>query len=118
MSEYQTDSTARIARFELDYTTRYLKSSSRTEMWKHGKTSIQGCTSVNGTYYFTKSHGESGKSEILKWNGKASSNIVSLGAKYAIGAEDLTYWRDKNRLWSVAEHPNKRMVWAVKATGL
>lgn len=117
VGEYESPATtARIARFDINYQTRLLSTGTRRDMWKIGKTSIQGGVVVNGRFYFTKSHGEGGKSELLVWNGKASGEVVSKGAILPNGAEDLSYWKSKDALYSVGEHPGKRKVFAVKAS--
>jgi hypothetical protein len=116
VGEYARDSSARIARFDIDYQTRFLHTGKRKDIWKIGKTSIQGGVVVKGKFYFTKSHGENGKSELLTWNGKSSSDIVSEGAILPPGAEDLSYWGAKDQLWCLAEHPTKRKLYAVKAS--
>lgn len=114
VGEYQTDTTARIARFDIDYTTRYLSTGVRTEIWLHGKTSVQGGASIDGKYFFTKSHGAAANSELLTWTGSASSDFVSEGSILPPGAEDLSYWAAKDQLWSVGEHPGQRRLYAIK----
>ena len=32
------------------------------------------------------------------------------------GPEDLSYWASHNQLWTLAEHPGKRSVLAIKAS--
>lgn len=116
--EYQESGTAgRIARWDIDYTTRNLSTGKSTEMWRIGEVSIQGAISVNGKYYFTRSRALS-KGKMFKWAGTGTTELVDLGNIFPVGPEDLSYMKSTGELWSCGEHPTTRKLWAVKASAL
>ncbi|GAA5066666.1 hypothetical protein GCM10023259_060300 [Thermocatellispora tengchongensis] len=70
---------------------------------------IQGALSHEGTWYFSQTAGARGNGTLI---------VTRPGEKvtarpYPVGPEDLTCWREKKTVWSVAEFPGRRALFAV-----
>ncbi|NVI91192.1 hypothetical protein HUX53_28925 [Actinomadura sp. BRA 177] len=84
---------------------------------------VQGATRFNGRWYLSRSHGKTGAGTLYTTE-KATSSTTTLkiagSQSLSIGPEDLSYWPNGTpttptlgTLWTVGEHPGKRMVYSV-----
>lgn len=71
---------------------------------------MQGAVTVEGTWYVTRSRGRFGLGHL---------HVGTLGAftthrlALPVGPEDITYWPDRDQLWSLTEYPGRRFVFAM-----
>lgn len=115
---YPGDGT-RLVRFPIDYTTRLLTASS--DGYVHGSaaydvsvTSMQGAIAINGRYYLSTSDGDGNRGDLATFT--PGGSVVMHTDTLPIGPEDLSYWRDKDQLWSLSEYAGSRSVFAVRAS--
>ncbi len=120
VGEYGTGTkTKRLAHYELDPETGLLAGedgvSRPTRLDEAGVGHAQGAVLVDGDYLLTTS------------NGGARLGSVHVGGpgewrrhRWAVpmGPEDLTYWPERDELWSITEHPHRRWVFRMKRSGL
>ncbi|WP_020573878.1 hypothetical protein [Actinopolymorpha alba] len=109
----------RLVRFPLDYTTRLLRASSDgltpgTEAYDMSVTSMQGATAINGKFYLSTSDGDSNKGDLATF--RPGGSVAMHYDTLPIGPEDVSYWGDRDQLWSLTEHPNQRSVFAIRAS--
>jgi hypothetical protein len=118
--EYDADGTGtRVVRYPIDEQTLLLKPSDDgyvhgIEAYRVDIPEMQGATAIAGKFYVSSSRGKSTQGSIYtftKTNGP-TEHIRALPP----GAEDFSYWQSKDQLWTLAEHPNKRSVLAIKAS--
>ncbi|WP_165367958.1 hypothetical protein, partial [Phytoactinopolyspora endophytica] len=116
VSEYGNPGTdTRMARFELDEGTSHIAEDSdgyaRAD-WAYtvGIRGMQGATSVNGTFHIHRSNGSSTRGDVFIWR---PGNVATqhTGA-VPIGPEDVSYWPQRNEIWSQTEYPGMRYVYA------
>ncbi|WP_207393920.1 hypothetical protein [Actinomadura formosensis] len=85
---------------------------------------VQGAMRFNGRWYLSRSHGETGAGTLYTTDPVTSSTTTLTVAKQqdlGIGPEDLSHWQGGSdpanptlgTIWTVGEHPNKRMVYSV-----
>ncbi|MFF9015067.1 hypothetical protein ACF09C_19130 [Streptomyces sp. NPDC014870] len=77
---------------------------------------IQGAAVVNGTYYLSQSRGQANGRMLIARPDTATGRLVETSPRRtsAIGVEDYSVWPGSpNRLWTVTEHPGKRMLFSV-----
>ena len=120
VGEYANPGTGtRLVRFPTDEASHMLTASS--DGFVHGVqaydvsvTSMQGAASLNGKYYLSTSDGKSNKGDLATFvpGGSVTMHTDTL----PIGTEDMSYWKSKNQLWSLAEYAGKRYIYAVRAS--
>jgi hypothetical protein len=78
---------------------------------------VQGAVSYDGRWYLSKTGGgEDGNATLVEAKGSdADSGVLTSDGrrKAAIGTEDLSYWPGRNEIWTVTEHPGKRVIYGV-----
>lgn len=118
--EYDADGGGtRVVRYPIDENTLLPKQSEDgyahgSEAYQVGLRSMQGATAVAGKFYVSSSRGASSQGVIYTFT-KTSGPTAHPNA-LSPGPEDLSFWRAKDQLWTLAEHPGKRSVLAVKAS--
>ena len=86
---------------------------------------VQGATRFNGRWYLSRSRGTSTAGTFYTTEPATSSTTtlqVASSQQLSIGPEDLSHWQSGTDpanpglgdFWTVAEHPGKRMVYAVR----
>jgi hypothetical protein len=87
-----------------------------TEAYRLARNQIQGAVSIDGTWYLSRSDGATTNGQLIVASPDASP-VGSLRATETrpagIGPEDLSYWPDQNRIWTVTEHAGRRMLYGV-----
>jgi hypothetical protein len=76
-------------------------------------TNVQGGVSCNGTYYLNRSRGT--KAGTLYVTGPA---LEGSQQKWLVGPEDTACDSQQGRLWSLGEHPGKRLIAAYELDDL
>jgi len=118
--EYDADGTGtRVVRYPIDESTLMPKQSEDgyahgSEAYQVDLRSMQGATAIAGKFYVSSSRGAS--SQGLVYTFTRTSGPTAHPNALPPGPEDLSYWRVKDQLWTLAEHPGKRSVLAVKAS--
>lgn len=109
----------RVVRFPIDYTTRMLTTSS--DGYAHGSeaydvsvTSMQGATAINGKFYLSTSDGDGNRGDLATFT--PGGSVVMHTDTLPIGPEDVSYWADRDQLWSLSEYPGRRSIFAVRAS--
>ncbi|HEX6025731.1 MAG TPA: hypothetical protein VFZ00_27310 [Solirubrobacter sp.] len=74
---------------------------------------VQGAVSAGGTYYLSRSRGEDTHGQLIPATPKDGKLVAGTARRAGIGPEDLSYWPGRNELWTVTEHPGKRMLYGV-----
>ncbi|KAF2260263.1 secreted protein [Lojkania enalia] len=113
IGEYHAERTnCRLLRFDADYKTRLLKTSSgiatASQAVQHGNTKIQGATSINGKFFLTQSGG-SLITHTWKDRQKKTTGV------FPKVPEDLSYEKDVG-LWTLMEQPGYRHVFAIDSS--
>jgi hypothetical protein len=81
---------------------------------------VQGAVSNAGTWYLSRSRGADSQGQLVPATPSATpTGTLTAGAARdaGIGPEDLSYWPGRDELWTVTEHPGRRMLYAVPAGG-
>lgn len=109
----------RVVRYPLDESTAMLKPSDDgyvhgSEAYQVDIQSMQGATSIGGKFYASSSRGANTQGSVYTFTG--TSGPTAHPSALPPGPEDLSYWPSKDELWTLAEHPGKRSVLAVKAS--
>jgi hypothetical protein len=105
----------RVARWPLDASTGQLKTAEdgkvyASEAYRLPKAHAQGALALNGNWYVMTSAGETSNGKLYKGTpGNVPSSRVA-----GIGPEDLYYWPKRDQIWTVTEHPGKRVLYAVR----
>ena len=107
--------TTRLARYEIDRGTRLLRVDDegvcRPALLEDGGVpGMQGATVVRGTWYVTTSRGRFRLGSV--WVGKPG-DLVEHRHELPVGPEDITYWPERDQLWSLSEYPKARYVFAM-----
>jgi hypothetical protein len=118
--EYDADGTGtRVVRYPIDESTLLLKPSGDgyvhgSEAYQVNIRSMQGATAIGGKFYVSSSRGESRQGSVYTFTktGGPTEHPNALPP----GPEDLSFWRSRDQLWTLAEHPGNRSVLAVKAS--
>jgi hypothetical protein len=76
--------------------------------------SMQGATAIGGRFLVTSSRGTRRRGSIYTFTRTKGPTLHS--GTLPPGPEDLSFWRARNQLWTLAEHPGQRSVLAVKAS--
>jgi hypothetical protein len=108
----------RLARFEIDPATSLLSSTADgrsvpVTLDDAGIFGMQGATVVDGTWFVTTSHGRYRLGSL--WVGQPGS-MRRHQRQLPVGPEDITYWPERDQLWSLSEYPGARYVYAVPRT--
>ncbi|KAL8707774.1 MAG: hypothetical protein Q9220_007226 [cf. Caloplaca sp. 1 TL-2023] len=103
---------SRVARFDLDPTTKLLKVNNddiatASKVFLHGNHRVQGAITVNGRYFLSQSN-EDDPSDIIGFTpGDKSAKEYRV---FPPGAEDLTYDKAADTLWTLTEHAGERYI--------
>lgn len=105
----------RLARFAIDADTSLLSVASDgrsvpVTLEEAGVFAMQGATVVNGTWFLTTSRGRYRLGSI--WVGEPG-NFREHRHQLPVGPEDITYWPERDQLWSLSEYPGARYVFAM-----
>lgn len=107
--------TRRLVRFPFDTTKQALSMqdgfSHPKELVLDGLPHMQGAAVVRGTYYITTSRGKLRRGTL--WVRKPGEPAREFKGVLSVGPEDLTYWPQRDRLWSLSEYPSMRYVYAM-----
>ena len=79
------------------------------EIVADGLAHMQGAALVRGTYYISTSRGGSKPGTL--WVRRPGGDTEPHQGVLAVGPEDLTYWPQRDSLWSCCEYPGKRYVY-------
>ncbi|MEV0086691.1 hypothetical protein [Saccharopolyspora sp. NPDC050642] len=114
----------RVARWNLDGATG-LPSPDGDGIWRAKsalrlpKPRVQGATATDGRWYLSSTGGgTTGPGHFQaalpdKATGAGVLTVDGPDREVAIGVEDLSYWPGKNEVWTVTEHPGKRVLYSV-----
>jgi hypothetical protein len=110
--------TTRLTSFEFDPATTLLTAtpdgrSLPVTVEDAGIFGMQGATVVGGTWYLITSRGRYRLGSV--WVGKPGS-FREHRHQLPVGPEDLTYWPERDQLWSLSEYPGARYVFAMPRT--
>jgi hypothetical protein len=114
--EYGRDGqTTRLARYRFDGSTQLLRADRSGHcrpavLEEGGVPGMQGATVVRGTWYVTTSRGRFRLGSV--WVGQPGE-LVEHRHQLPVGPEDITYWPDRDQLWSLSEYPRARYVFAM-----
>lgn len=107
--------TRRLARLPLDPVSRLPQLGAdgvaRASYAGRGVAGMQGAVEVGGVWQCTTSHGPFGLGSL--WAGHLGALRRSRFAT-PVGPEDLTWWPEQGRLWTVTEHPHRRVLSALR----
>ncbi len=108
--------TRRLVRYPLDPGTFHLaahEDGTSRPVWLDdcGLGHMQGATTVRDTYYVTASRG---RYRLGKMYVGQPGSFRSVPRALPVGPEDIAYWPSTDMLWSLAEYPNRRFVFALK----
>jgi hypothetical protein len=118
--EYDADGTGtRVVRYPIDASSLLLKPSADgyvhgNEAYRVDFPSMQGATAIAGKFYVSSSRRVDTPGVIYTFTKKSGS--TEHARALPPGPEDLSYWQSKDQLWTLAEHPGTRSVFAVKAS--
>jgi hypothetical protein len=118
--EYDADATGtRVVRYPIDESTLLLKPSDDgyvhgSEAYRIDIPSMQGATAIGRKFFVSSIRGASTPGAVYTFT-QTSGPTAHAGA-LPPGPEDLSCWQSKGQLWTLAEHPGKRSVLAVKAS--
>ncbi|MCC5580503.1 hypothetical protein IMZ11_33275 [Microtetraspora sp. AC03309] len=111
--EYLTSGTGRVVRWALAADGTLAADADGTavpvDAYNSPGQKIQGAVSYKGRWYFSQSGGTGANDRLLT----ALPGQVVQERKYPKGPEDLTVWRGKNTVWTVAEKPRGRVIFGV-----
>lgn len=122
VGEYQPDekNPIRMVQFELDYTTRTLRTGADKKTAKgvwafcHDILRTQGAVQANGRIYVSRSNGANTNGDIWGWiPGKGAA--INKGM-VPPGPEDLSYDKRGKKMYTVTEHPGKRYLVTLDST--
>jgi len=114
--EYGRDGqTSRLVRYEVDPVTSLLRADEDgtchpAELLDDGVPGMQGAAVVDGTWFVTTSRGRFRLGSV--WVGRPG-RLVERRHQLPVGPEDITYWPQRDQLWSLSEYPHARFVFAM-----
>lgn len=116
VGEYgSADQSRRIGRFPTDDTTGLLRSGedgrSLPTIEDRGEVRMQGAAVADGTYYLTASQGKMTRGTVYVGT---PGDFRELRHATPIGPEDIVWWPETERFWSVTEHPRRRWIFAMR----
>jgi hypothetical protein len=118
--EYDADGTStRVVRYPIDEQTLLLRPSDDgyvhgNEAYQVNIRSMQGATAIAEKFYVSSSRGASTQGAVYTFT--KTNGPTEHPRALPPGPEDFSYWQSKDQLWTLAEHPNKRSVLAIKAS--
>ena len=105
----------RLIRFSVDATRAALAmaggEAQPLEILLDGLPHMQGAAVVRGCYYLSTSRGSSTSGTL--WVRRPDGQLEQHKGVLAVGPEDLTYWPQRDELWSCCEYPGRRYVYAM-----
>lgn len=113
----------RTVRYHLNETSKLLaENSSRVAgadgAWNIGVDSLQGGVFVSGRLYLSQSDGgptagtDNDRGDLYRYT-PSSGSLVRWGNHLPIGTEDFSYWGSRGELWTTAEYPTLRGLYAL-----
>ena len=111
----RNDMTTRLTRYEIDPTTSLLRAEDDGRavplaLEAGGVEGMQGATVVEGTWFVTTSRGRYRLGSV--WVGRPGE-LREHRWQLPVGPEDITYWPQRDQLWSLSEYPGARYVYAM-----
>ena len=108
--------TRRLVRYPLDPETWHLaghEDGTSRPVWldERGVGHMQGAAVVDGTYYVTTSRGPRSRGRMYVGR---PGHFRRFPRSLPPGPEDITYWPQTDRLWSLTEHPGARFVFSMR----
>jgi hypothetical protein len=105
----------RLARFDIDPSTSLLSvaadgRSVPAALEDAGVLGMQGATVVRGTWFVTTSRGRYRLGSV--WVGRPG-RLREHRHQLPVGPEDVTFWPERDELWSLSEYPGARYVFAM-----
>ena len=109
------DMTTRLVRYEIDPTSSLLHAgddgrSVPLALEDGGVPGMQGAVVVEGTWFVTTSRGRYRLGSV--WVGRPGE-LREHRWQLPVGPEDITYWPERDQLWSLSEYPGARYVFAM-----
>jgi hypothetical protein len=109
------EQTTRLLRYEVDPATSLLRadddgSCHPSELRDDGVPRMQGAAVVDGTWFVTTSRGRFRLGSV--WVGRPG-RLVERRHQLPVGPEAITYWPQRDQLWSLSEYPHARYVFAM-----
>ncbi|WP_353950697.1 hypothetical protein V6K52_13805 [Knoellia sp. S7-12] len=112
----------RTVRYNLDETSQLIAETSTVAgadgAWNIGVDSLQGGVFVNGRLYLSQSDGGSApgtdndRGDVYRYT-PSSGALESWGNHLPVGTEDFSYWGGRGELWTTAEYPTLRGLYAL-----
>ena len=111
----RNDMTTRLVRYEIDPGSALLRAeddgrSVPLALEDGGVPGMQGATVVDGTWFVTTSRGRYRLGSV--WVGRPG-DLRERRWQLPVGPEDITYWPERDQLWSLSEYPGARYVFAM-----
>lgn len=117
-----TQASPRTVRYNLDETSKLIAESSLVAgadgAWDIGVNSLQGGVFVSGRLYLSQSDGASvggtdnDRGDLYRYT-PSSGALTSWGNHLPVGTEDFSYWSGRGELWTTAEYPTLRGLYAL-----
>ena len=109
------EQTSRLVRYEIDPTTSLLRADvdgacHPSVLEEGGVPGMQGAAVVDGTWFVTTSRGRFRLGSL--WVGEPG-HLVERRRQLPVGPEDITYWQQRDELWSLSEYPGARYVFGM-----
>jgi hypothetical protein len=79
---------------------------------------IQGVTAFGGRWFLSRSRGSDNNGHLIEASSSGSPvGVLSVtSTRWAgVGVEDLSYWPSQDAIWTVTEHPGKRVIYSCPA---
>ncbi|WP_148232520.1 hypothetical protein [Janibacter sp. HTCC2649] len=113
----------RTVRYNLDETSKLIAETTSTVAgadgaWDIGVDSLQGGVFVNGSLFLSQSDGgsvagtDNDRGDLYRYT-PSSGSLVSWGNHLPVGTEDFSYWSGRGELWTTAEYPTLRGLYAL-----
>jgi hypothetical protein len=111
----RNDMTNRLVRYEIDPASSLLRAeddgrSLPLALEDGGVPGMQGATVVDRTWFVTTSRGRYRLGSV--WVGRPG-DLREHRWQLPVGPEDITYWPERDQLWSLSEYPGARYVYAM-----
>jgi hypothetical protein len=109
------DMTTRLVRYAFDPDTSLLRADTDgaarpVVLEEGGVPGMQGATVVHGTWFVTTSRGRFRLGSV--WVGRPGE-LRERRHQLPVGPEDITYWPERDQLWSLSEYPGARFVFGM-----